>query len=65
MLVERGLLAGQIHDAPEWMHQLGVDWMHRLAKHPRRLAKRYLVDDLPFAARMFANAALSRLSRRR
>lgn len=60
-----GLLAGQIHDAPPWMHQLGVDWMHRLAKQPRRLAKRYLVDDLPFAARMFASAAFSRFSRRR
>lgn len=60
-----GMLAGQIHDAPEWMHQLGVDWMHRLAKDPRRLAKRYLVDDVPFAARMFARAALSRFARRR
>jgi N-acetylglucosaminyldiphosphoundecaprenol N-acetyl-beta-D-mannosaminyltransferase len=60
-----GLLAGQIHDAPPWMHELGVDWIHRLAKSPRRLAKRYLVDDLPFAARMFASAAAARISRRR
>ncbi len=59
-----GLLAGQIDHPPEWMHQLGVDWMHRLAQQPRRLAKRYLFDDLPFAARMFASAAISRARRR-
>lgn len=60
-----GLLAGQVEDAPPWMHQLGVDWIHRLAKQPRRLAKRYLVDDLPFAARMFVHAAMSRATRRK
>jgi N-acetylglucosaminyldiphosphoundecaprenol N-acetyl-beta-D-mannosaminyltransferase len=34
--------------APRWMQRLGVEWLHRLAGDPRRLAKRYLVDDVAF-----------------
>ena len=34
--------------APRWMQRLGVEWLHRLAGDPRRMAKRYLVDDLAF-----------------
>jgi hypothetical protein len=42
------------------MSRLGLEWLHRLAKEPRRLAKRYVVDDLPFAVRLFAWALRSR-----
>lgn len=35
--------AGDVKRAPEWMHQRGLEWLHRLASEPRRLWRRYLV----------------------
>jgi N-acetylglucosaminyldiphosphoundecaprenol N-acetyl-beta-D-mannosaminyltransferase len=34
--------------APEWMQRTGLEWVHRLVLDPRRMAKRYLVDDVAF-----------------
>ena len=38
--------AGTVKRAPAWMSRMGFEWLYRLIKEPRRLAKRYLVDDL-------------------
>jgi len=35
--------------APQWMQRAGLEWAHRLARDPRRMVRRYLVDDLRFA----------------
>ena len=40
--------AGLIPRAPLWMSRNGLEWLWRLAREPRRLWRRYLVDDLPF-----------------
>lgn len=40
--------AGNIPRAPQWMNAAGVEWAFRLWREPRRLWRRYLVDDLPF-----------------
>jgi exopolysaccharide biosynthesis WecB/TagA/CpsF family protein len=40
--------AGSIKRAPKWMSQAGVEWLFRITCDPRRLWKRYLIDDLPF-----------------
>jgi N-acetylglucosaminyldiphosphoundecaprenol N-acetyl-beta-D-mannosaminyltransferase len=37
-------LAGEKQRAPRWMRRLGIEWLHRLATEPRRLAKRYARD---------------------
>ncbi len=34
--------------APEWMQRVGLEWLYRLASEPRRMARRYLVDDPEF-----------------
>jgi N-acetylglucosaminyldiphosphoundecaprenol N-acetyl-beta-D-mannosaminyltransferase len=34
--------------APQWMQRIGLEWMHRLLQDPRRMSKRYLVDDTRF-----------------
>jgi N-acetylglucosaminyldiphosphoundecaprenol N-acetyl-beta-D-mannosaminyltransferase len=34
--------------APAWMQRAGLEWLYRLVSHPRRLARRYLVDDIAF-----------------
>jgi N-acetylglucosaminyldiphosphoundecaprenol N-acetyl-beta-D-mannosaminyltransferase len=39
------IVAGRFREAPAWMTRLGFEWMFRLAQEPRRLARRYLVDD--------------------
>ncbi len=58
-------LAGTTPRAPEWMQRVGLEWLHRMAHEPDRLARRYLVDDLPFAFRLFGHALRSRARFRR
>jgi len=58
-----GFAAGAQSRAPEWMRRSGLEWMHRLASEPRRLAKRYLVHDLPFAVRLLTGACMTRVAR--
>ena len=41
-------LGGGAKRAPRWLTRLGLEWCHRLVQEPRRMAKRYLVDDMPF-----------------
>lgn len=38
-------VAGRVRRAPRWMSRAGLEWLHRLARGPRRLAKRYLLKD--------------------
>jgi N-acetylglucosaminyldiphosphoundecaprenol N-acetyl-beta-D-mannosaminyltransferase len=53
--------AGTLPRAPQWLQRLGLEWAYRLASEPRRLFRRYLVDDLPFAARLLIGSVLVRL----
>ena len=57
-------LSGQVKRAPQWMQRSGLEWLHRLSQEPRRLAKRYLVHGLPFAASLFTSAIIRRLQSR-
>lgn len=52
--------AGALPRAPRWMQQAGLEWAHRLVTEPRRLFRRYLVDDLPFAVRLLVSSAAAR-----
>ncbi len=38
--------AGNIKRAPKWMSEHGLEWLYRLIQEPKRMFKRYLVDDL-------------------
>jgi exopolysaccharide biosynthesis WecB/TagA/CpsF family protein len=38
-------LSGALTRAPSWIQWAGLEWLHRLASDPRRLAWRYLVED--------------------
>ncbi|AQS11980.1 putative N-acetylmannosaminyltransferase [Clostridium saccharobutylicum] len=38
--------AGNIQRAPIFMQKCGLEWFYRLCKEPKRMFKRYLVDDL-------------------
>lgn len=56
--------AGALPRAPAWMRQTGLEWAFRLISEPRRLARRYLVDDAPYAARLLASCAVTRIRHR-
>ncbi|GAA0070284.1 WecB/TagA/CpsF family glycosyltransferase [Clostridium sardiniense] len=38
--------AGNINRAPKWMQNYGLEWAYRLCKEPKRMFKRYIIDDL-------------------
>jgi len=40
--------AGIIRRAPLWMQKVGLEWFWRLLMEPRRLWRRYLIDDMQF-----------------
>ena len=56
-------LAGRVSRAPELMQRLGLEWVHRLGTEPTRLARRYLIEGLPFAAELMLHAARARMRR--
>lgn len=39
--------SGNLQRAPKWMTRFGIEWLFRLSQEPKRLAKRYLVEDMP------------------
>ena len=41
-------MAGNVPRSPRWMSESGLEWLYRLIREPRRLARRYLIDDAPF-----------------
>jgi len=43
-------LAGTAVRAPRWMSRVGLEWLHRLGKDPKRMVQRYLVRDSEFPA---------------
>lgn len=57
-------LMGEVERAPGWMQKFGLEWVHRLLQEPGRLAKRYLVDGIPFALALLIGAILIRIKGR-
>ena len=55
-------LTGDVHRAPHWLQAIGLEWLHRLSREPRRLFRRYVVDGVPFALRLFWDSARRRLA---
>jgi len=44
-------MAERFQRAPQWIQQLGVEWVYRLMQEPGRLYKRYVVGNIVFVAR--------------
>lgn len=57
--------AGTLPMAPVWMQRLGLEWLFRLAREPRRLWRRYLLTNTAFVARLIAALLRTRVARRR
>lgn len=43
-------IAGNVARAPVWMSKAGLEWLYRLSREPKRLWRRYLIQDPKFAA---------------
>ena len=39
-------LAGNVTRAPRWMSEHGLEWFYRFLQEPRRMFRRYFVDDM-------------------
>ena len=39
-------VAGNVKRAPKWMSDHGLEWLFRITQDPKRMAKRYLLDDI-------------------
>jgi len=57
------IIAGVTPRAPAWMSRNGLEWLHRMRLEPARLGPRYILHDLPFAARLFRRSAQARFSK--
>lgn len=53
-------VTGHVQRAPKLVQKLGLEWIHRMAQEPGRLAKRYLVHGIPFAIKLLVLSALRR-----
>jgi N-acetylglucosaminyldiphosphoundecaprenol N-acetyl-beta-D-mannosaminyltransferase len=42
------IISGKMPRAPQWMQDLGFEWFYRLWLEPKRLGRRYLIEDTPF-----------------
>lgn len=42
-------LAGNVNRAPRWMSEHGLEWFYRFTQEPKRMFKRYFVDDIKVA----------------
>lgn len=40
--------AGNIKRAPAWVQKMRIEWLFRFILEPRRLFRRYFIDDLPY-----------------
>lgn len=46
--------AGTVQRAPRWMISLGLEWLYRFIKEPRRLWRRYLIGNTKFILAVIA-----------
>ena len=46
-------VAGTKKKAPEWLADIGLEWLFRLVQDPKRLYKRYLIDNTLFMVYFF------------
>jgi N-acetylglucosaminyldiphosphoundecaprenol N-acetyl-beta-D-mannosaminyltransferase len=42
------IISGDKPRAPGWLQNAGLEWFHRMILEPKRLGRRYLIEDSPF-----------------
>ena len=59
------LLSGTVPQAPDWIQDRGLEWAYRLWQEPRRLWRRYLINNPSFVMLATAETLRYRLKSRR
>ena len=57
--------SGRIPRAPIWMRELGIEWLYRFWREPRRMARRYFIGNIVFLFHIFLERITLAVSRRR
>ncbi|WP_233151766.1 WecB/TagA/CpsF family glycosyltransferase [Pelomonas sp. KK5] len=45
--------AGKVRRAPVWMQKVGLEWFYRFLQEPRRMFRRYFIEDMAFFGLLF------------
>jgi N-acetylglucosaminyldiphosphoundecaprenol N-acetyl-beta-D-mannosaminyltransferase len=53
-------ITGEVRKPPVIVRRLGLEWFFRFLQEPRRLARRYFLEGVPFAIALFARSFLAR-----
>jgi N-acetylglucosaminyldiphosphoundecaprenol N-acetyl-beta-D-mannosaminyltransferase len=48
---------GRVKRAPRWMQNAGLEWFYRFLQEPRRMFRRYFIDDMAFIWLLIKEAA--------
>jgi N-acetylglucosaminyldiphosphoundecaprenol N-acetyl-beta-D-mannosaminyltransferase len=48
---------GRVKRAPKWMQRAGLEWFYRFLQEPRRMFRRYFIDDMAFIWLLIKEAA--------
>jgi N-acetylglucosaminyldiphosphoundecaprenol N-acetyl-beta-D-mannosaminyltransferase len=48
---------GRVKRAPRWMQKSGLEWFYRFLQEPRRMFRRYFIDDMAFIWLLIKEAA--------
>lgn len=59
--ISLSFVTGDVSRAPSWVRKAGLEWFYRLLQEPGRLARRYLVEGIPFGIRLLAGAGYNGL----
>lgn len=51
---------GKVKRAPAWMQRSGLEWFYRFLQEPRRMFRRYFIDDMAFLWLLIKEAARGR-----
>jgi N-acetylglucosaminyldiphosphoundecaprenol N-acetyl-beta-D-mannosaminyltransferase len=63
--VSLSFVAGYVRRAPRLISRLGLEWLYRLVQEPRRLWRRYLVEDPQFLGIVWRTSRMPRAERMR
>ncbi|MCK8131490.1 MULTISPECIES: WecB/TagA/CpsF family glycosyltransferase [unclassified Pseudoalteromonas] len=49
------VVAGEVQRAPQWIQNIGFEWLYRVSQEPKRMWKRYLVTNSKFVYLLIKN----------
>jgi len=57
------VVSGRVKRAPRWMQRAGLEWFYRFLQEPRRMFRRYFIEDIAFFGLLLREAWSDRRAR--